>query len=122
MSVRVVPQPRVRRAFTDLIRLSHSTEQSKPFVGRKVRSVGLVISEPGKAPKLVRWIMWCCAADALPASVDLSGNLTGPFKDSAWYEVVGTAQFPSTLGQVIPKIDVDTIKPAEEPDEPYLSP
>ena len=70
----------------------------------------------------MRWIMWCCAADAQPASVQLSGNLAGTFKEDQWYEITGKAQFPSTLGQVTPRIEVESIKPTVEPDEPYLSP
>jgi uncharacterized repeat protein (TIGR03943 family) len=105
---------------TDLITVSQSPAQMKSFVGRQVRSVGL-FSDLGGKPKLVRWIMWCCAADAQPASVQLSGTLP-PLKDDAWYEVVGTAEFPSTLGQVVPRIAVTSIKPAQEPDEPFLSP
>ena len=35
----------------------------KAFEGRKVRTVGFLTAQGGN-PKLVRWIMWCCAADA----------------------------------------------------------
>jgi uncharacterized repeat protein (TIGR03943 family) len=117
------PNQPVPVEVTDLITLGRSPDQMKSFAGRTVRSVGLIVSQPGRSPKLLRWIMWCCAADAQPASVELSGsNLAGPFKDDQWYEITGTAQFPSTLGQVVPRIDVATIKPTVEPDEPYLSP
>lgn len=116
------PNQPVPVEVTDLITLSHSPEQMKAFEGRKVRTVGFLVRQPGSNPKLVRWIMWCCAADALPASVELTGNVSGDWKDTQWLEIVGTAQFPSTLGHVVPQIDVDTIKPTQEPDEPYLSP
>ena len=108
---------------TDLITLAKSPDQIKSFAGRKVHAIGFIITPPGGgSPKLVRWIMWCCAADAQPASVTLTGNLPGPYKDSDWYEIVGTAEFPSTLGQVTPQIAVDSVKPTQEPDEPFLSP
>ena len=107
---------------TDLITLSRSPEQIKAFDGRKVQSVGLLVLQPGSAPKLVRFIMWCCAADAQPAAVELGGNVSGNWKPDQWLEVTGTARFPSTLGHVVPRIDVDTIAPTQEPDEPYLSP
>jgi uncharacterized repeat protein (TIGR03943 family) len=116
------PNQPVPVEVTDLITLSRSPDQIKAFEGRKVRTVGLFVAQPGSAPKLVRWIMWCCAADAQPASVELGGNVSGDWKDTQWLEVVGTAQFPSTLGHVVPRIEVDTIKPTQEPDEPYLSP
>jgi uncharacterized repeat protein (TIGR03943 family) len=107
---------------TNLITISRTPAQLQAFEGRKVRSVGLFVAEAGKAPKLVRWIMWCCAADAQPAAVELSGNTSGNWKDTQWLEVTGTAHFPSTLGHVVPQIEVDTITPTQEPDEPYLSP
>jgi uncharacterized repeat protein (TIGR03943 family) len=116
------PDQPVYVEVTDLITLSHSPDQIKAFEGRKVRSIGLFVAQPGSAPKLVRGIMWCCAADILPVSVELGGNTSGDWKGDEWLEVVGTAHFPSTLGHVAPRIDVDTITPTQEPDEPYLSP
>jgi putative membrane protein len=115
------PNQPVPVEVTDLITLSQSPEQIKSFDGRKVRVIGLFNSTGGNI-KLVRWIMWCCAADAQPASVSLGGNTEGAWKNEQWLEVVGTASFPSTLGHIVPHIDVDSIKPAQEPDEPFLSP
>ncbi len=116
------PNQPVPVEVTDLITLSRSPDQAKAFEGRKVKTVGLFVTQPGKAPKLIRWIMWCCAADAVPAAVELSGNTSGQWTDTQWLEVVGTAQFPSTLGHVVPSIQVDSITPTQEPDEPFLSP
>jgi uncharacterized repeat protein (TIGR03943 family) len=116
------PNQPVPVEVTDLITLSRSPDQIKAFEGRKVRTVGLFVAQSGSTPKLVRWIMWCCAADAQPASVELDGNTSGDWKDTQWLEIVGTAHFPSTLGHVVPRIEVERIKPTQEPDEPYLSP
>jgi uncharacterized repeat protein (TIGR03943 family) len=116
------PNQPVPIEVTDLITLSRSPEQIKSFEGRKVRAVGLFVAPSGSKPKLVRWIMWCCAADAQPAAVELSGNVTGNWKETDWLEVVGTAHFPSASGHVVPQIEVDTIQPTQEPDEPFLSP
>jgi uncharacterized repeat protein (TIGR03943 family) len=116
------PNQPVPMEVTDLITVSRSPEQIKAFVGRQVRTIGFFVAQPGQPQKLVRWIMWCCAADAQPVSVELNGNTAGHWKDTQWLEVIGTAQFPSTLGHAIPQIDVTSIKPTPEPDEPYLSP
>lgn len=116
------PNQPVPMEVTDLITVGHSSGQIQAFAGRQVRTIGFFVGQPGQSPKLVRWMMWCCAADAQPVSVELSGNTTGNWKDTQWLEVIGTAQFPSTLGQVRPQIDVTSIKPVQEPDEPYLSP
>ncbi len=116
------PNQPVPMEVTDLITVGRSPEQIKAFAGRQVRTVGFFVGQPGQPQKLVRWMMWCCAADAQPVSVDLGGNTAGTWKDTQWLEIVGTAQFPSTLGHVTPQIDVTSIKPTQEPDEPYLSP
>lgn len=116
------PNQPVPVEVTDLITISRSADQIAKFDGRQVRSVGLFVTQPGANAKLVRGIMWCCAADVMPVSVELTGNTSGKWKDSQWLEVTGTAHFPSTLGHAMPTIDVATIKPTDEPDEPYLSP
>jgi uncharacterized repeat protein (TIGR03943 family) len=116
------PNQPVPVEVTDLITVSRSPQQMSGFEGRKVRSVGFLVSQTGSSPKLVRWIMWCCAADAQPVAVDLTGNTSGNWKESDWLEVTGTAHFTSVLGQMRASIDVESIKPTQEPDEPYLSP
>lgn len=105
---------------TDMITVSHSPDMIKKFEGRQVHIIGLFAA--GNPPKLMRWIMWCCAADAAPASVKMTGQIGGPWKDQQWLDVVGTAHFPSTMGTATPEIEVVTAKPTDEPDEPFLSP
>jgi uncharacterized repeat protein (TIGR03943 family) len=108
---------------TDLIQLGQHPDQAKAFEGRKVRCVGhLFTGAVGTAPKLVRLIMWCCAADAVPATVELKGDVKGNWKDTDWLEVIGEARFPTRDGHVVPAIEVDSINTTQEPDEPYLSP
>jgi len=108
---------------TDLIQLGQHPDQAKAFADRKVRSVGHIMLTPDGSPKLIRLIMWCCAADAVPVTVDLKGSIKGTFQRDDWLEVTGTAQFPAGKdGKTTPVINVDTITPTQEPDEPYLSP
>jgi uncharacterized repeat protein (TIGR03943 family) len=116
------PNQPVPIEVTELITLSQSPAQVKSFEGRKVQVVGLFTPGQTGAPNLLRWIMWCCAADAQPASAELSGNTTGDWKENQWVQVTGTARFPSKLGHVYPQIEVDSIQPTQEPDEPFLSP
>lgn len=116
------PNQAVPVEVTDLLTIARTPAQLQAFDGRKIRTVGLFAHQPDNPPKLVRWIMFCCAADAQPAAVEMSGNTTGAWKDEQWLEVIGTAHFTSTLGHVAPSIEVDSIKPTQEPDEPFLSP
>jgi uncharacterized repeat protein (TIGR03943 family) len=112
-----VPAP---MEVTDLVTVSHSPDMIKKFDGRQVHVIGLFAS--GDTPKLMRWIMWCCAADAAPASVEMTGQVGGPWKDQQWLDITGTAHFPATMGQVTPQIEVTAAKRTDEPDEPFLSP
>jgi len=112
-----VPAP---MEVTDLITVSHNPDMIKKFDGRQVHVIGLFAS--GGTPKLTRWVMWCCAADAVPASAELTGQVGGPWKDQQWLDITGTAHFPSTMGQVTPQIEVTSAKRTDEPDEPFLSP
>jgi uncharacterized repeat protein (TIGR03943 family) len=109
---------------TDLITLSQHPDQAKAFENRKVSSVGHILAGAnGAAPRLVRLMMWCCAADAVPVTVDLQGSVKSTGKDDDWLQVTGTAQFVTGKdGKVAPVIHVDSVTPAPEPDEPYLSP
>jgi uncharacterized repeat protein (TIGR03943 family) len=116
------PNAPVPVEVTDLITVAHSPDQVKAFEGRKVNCVGFIVVQPGSATKLVRGLMWCCAADIQPVSVDLSGNIKGDWKDTDWLEVTGKAKFPTKDGHVVPTIDVESIQTTQEPDEPYLSP
>ncbi len=115
------PNQPVPVEVTDLITLSQTPQQIKSFDGRKVRVIGLFNNSGGNT-KLVRWIMWCCAADAQPVSISLGGHTDGAWKNEQWLEVVGTVSFPSTLGHIAPHVEVDSIQPTQEPDEPFLSP
>jgi uncharacterized repeat protein (TIGR03943 family) len=105
---------------TDLVDISRTPELIPKFEGRQVHVVGLyTAADPAK---LTRWVMWCCAADAAPASVTMIGQLGGPWKDQEWLDITGVAHFPTTMGQVIPQVEVTQAKATSEPDEPFLSP
>lgn len=116
------PNQPIPMEITDLVTVGRTPAQIKSFSDRAVRVVGLIGKNGNGSTKLVRWMMWCCAADAQPISVNLNGNTAGTWKDGDWVEIVGAARFPSTLGNVTPQIDVTNIQATKEPDEPYLSP
>jgi putative membrane protein len=117
------PSQAVPVEVTDLIWLAQHPAQMKAFANRKVSCVGQIVPGTTTALRLMRGLMWCCAADIQPVEVDLTGNTTGKWKDDDWLEVTGTAEFPvGKDGKVTPVIKADSITPTQEPDEPYLSP
>ncbi|MEU6369667.1 TIGR03943 family protein [Streptomyces sp. NPDC046931] len=90
---------------------------------RKVEITGFVALDHGGAPYLVRMALNCCAADAQPVKVGLSGKLPPVLQPDSWLQVTGTytarrAKDPVN-GGIIPFLDVIEAKPVPTPKDPY---
>ena len=95
--------------------------------GIRVRLVGLVAPEPGGF-LLVRFAMFCCAADAIPMRVHIRGARPPPPAEDSWVEVTGTWR-PAPVRPAIrfdpsmmPTLDAVTVRPTAEPPDPYDPP
>jgi uncharacterized membrane protein YcgQ (UPF0703/DUF1980 family) len=72
---------------------------------------------------LTRIVMTCCAADARPIKVGLSGNVPSSIKANTWVKVVGT--YVATTAKdpvndaVVPYLAVTSWQETAEPDQPY---
>jgi putative membrane protein len=91
--------------------------------GRKVEITGFVALDRAGTPYLVRMALNCCAADAQPVKIGLSGKLPPVLQPDAWLQVTGTytdkrAKDPVN-GGIIPFIDVIQAKPVPTPKDPY---
>jgi putative membrane protein len=91
--------------------------------GRKVEVTGFVALDHGGTPYLVRMALNCCAADAQPVKLGLSGKLPPVLQPDSWLEVTGTytarrAKDPVN-GGIIPYLDVIQAKPVPTPSDPY---
>lgn len=67
---------------------------------------------------LYRFVMTCCAADATPITVLLSGNADRSFPVDTWVEVTG--QVVPVRGQVPSVINVERMAEIEYPSRPYI--
>ena len=89
--------------------------------GEKVDFTGFVALESG-APadqfQLTRFLISCCAADALSVQVRVAGAPPGQFKNDEWVRVTGT--FLPLGREVI--VNATEVEKVERPEEPYLSP
>ncbi|MFJ7899453.1 TIGR03943 family putative permease subunit [Streptomyces sp. NPDC096198] len=90
---------------------------------REVEITGFVALDHGGAPYLVRMALNCCAADAQPVKVGLSGKLPPVLQPDSWLQVTGTytarqAKDPVN-GGIIPFLDVTAAKPVPVPKDPY---
>jgi putative membrane protein len=91
--------------------------------GRQVRITGFVALDSAGAPYLVRMALNCCAADAQPVKVGLSGRIPPVLRPDTWLQVTGRYTARRTTdpvnGGVIPYLEVSTAKPVPAPHDPY---
>ncbi|MGW1915629.1 TIGR03943 family putative permease subunit [Streptomyces sp. NPDC002076] len=91
--------------------------------GRTVRVTGFLALDHSGAPYLVRMALNCCAADAQPIKIALTGNLPPVLRPDAWLEATGTytprlMRDPVNNGP-IPYLKVTSAKPVPVPHDPY---
>lgn len=90
---------------------------------RRIRITGFVALDHAGTPYLVRMALNCCAADAQPVKIGLSGRIPPVLQPDTWLEVTGTyssrrAKDPVN-GGVIPFLDVSAARPVPSPRDPY---
>jgi uncharacterized repeat protein (TIGR03943 family) len=90
---------------------------------RPVKVTGFVALDGTGAPYLVRMALNCCAADAQPVKVGLTGRIPPVLQPDTWLEVTGTYTARRTKDPVnggpIPFIEVSGAKPVPAPRDPY---
>ncbi|MCS0601197.1 TIGR03943 family protein [Streptomyces sp. LP11] len=91
--------------------------------GRAVRVTGFLALDRSGRPYLVRMALNCCAADAQPVKIALTGALPPVLRPDAWLEVTGTytprlAHDPVNHGPV-PYLRVTATRPVPVPHDPY---
>jgi uncharacterized repeat protein (TIGR03943 family) len=92
---------------------------------RHVSLRGFVITGEHGEIFLARMVLSCCAADARPIKVALTGNLPAGLADDSWLQVTGHYS-PKTIpdsvnGADIPYLDVDDAQEIAAPAEQYES-
>ncbi|MEU9920464.1 TIGR03943 family protein [Streptomyces griseoluteus] len=91
--------------------------------GRTVRVTGFLALDAQGSPYLVRMALNCCAADAQPVKIGLTGQLPPVLRPDAWMEVTGVyasrvTRDPVNNG-VIPYLRVTSARPVATPADPY---
>ncbi|MCQ9184150.1 TIGR03943 family protein [Streptomyces sp. IBSBF 2953] len=98
-------------------------DHGRTLAGRQVRLTGFVALGHDGTPYLVRMALNCCAADAQPVKIGLTGRIPPVLQPDAWLTVTGeytprTARDPVNDGP-IPFLKVTEAKPAPTPGDPY---
>ncbi|WP_435243335.1 TIGR03943 family putative permease subunit [Streptomyces cucumeris] len=92
---------------------------------RRITMTGFIALDHGGRPYLVRMVLSCCAADAQPVKIGLTGRIPPVLQPDSWVEVTGgytarRAEDPVN-GGVIPYLEVDRMRPVPTPRDPYES-
>jgi putative membrane protein len=98
-------------------------DHGRSLGGRQVRITGFVALDHAGTPYLVRMALNCCAADAQPVKIGLSGRIPPVLRPDTWLEVTGGYTAKRTKdpvnGGIIPFLDVSAAKPVPTPHDPY---
>lgn len=90
---------------------------------RRVQLTGFLALDRDGAPYLVRMALNCCAADAQPVKVALTGQVPPVLQPDTWLRITGTYTPRRTEDPVnggpIPFIEVTEAKPVAAPRDPY---
>lgn len=92
---------------------------------RRVVLTGFAMPSPEGGWYLARMVLSCCAADARPIKIALSGQLPDGLAADAWLRVVGKYSTKVTVdnlnGERIPYLEVVEAQRIDPPSEPYES-
>lgn len=97
-------------------------DESGTLHGRQVRLVGFVVHGSGGETYLARLVIACCAADANPVKVRLTGrNTLAELPEDAWFEVRGQLVPGSARVEqrFVPTLTVAALRRVPPPREPY---
>ncbi|PBC65582.1 TIGR03943 family protein [Streptomyces sp. Tue6028] len=98
-------------------------DHGRSLTGRHIRITGFVALDHAGTPYLVRMALNCCAADAQPVKIGLTGRIPPVLRPDGWLEVTGTytgrRSKDPVNGGVIPFLDVSSAKPVQSPRDPY---
>ncbi|MEU9291313.1 TIGR03943 family protein [Streptomyces sp. NPDC048275] len=90
---------------------------------RRLEVTGFLALDRDGTPYLVRMALNCCAADAQPVKIGLTGDIPPVLQPDTWLQVTGTYTAKRTKDPVndgiIPFLDVAEAKPVPAPRDPY---
>jgi len=95
------------------------------YVGKEITMLGFVLKGQKYLSNqfgLVRYIITCCSADALPDGFICEYKNASSFIKGDWLNIRGTIELGKYEGKTIPVIKVTSVSTAEEPQNPYIYP
>ena len=97
------------------------------YKGKRVVVTGMILRDEqlkthfgGRDTAVYRFLINCCAADALPLAIALDSDQAGAFANDQWVQVDGIFDLQQIDGKPVPLVSKAQIKPVEAPAVPYL--
>jgi uncharacterized repeat protein (TIGR03943 family) len=97
------------------------------FKGKRVIVTGMILHDEqlkpyfgGRDTAVYRFLINCCAADALPLAIALDSDQADDFANDQWVQVDGIFDLQQINGKPVPMVSKPQIKPVEAPAIPYL--
>jgi len=98
-------------------------DHGRSIDGRQIKVTGFVALDRKGNPYLVRMALNCCAADAQPVKIALTGTIPPVLQPDKWLQVTGTYTARQTKDPVnngpIPYLRVTAATPVPTPKDPY---
>jgi putative membrane protein len=98
-------------------------DDGRSLADRRITITGFITVARGGVPMLTRMVLNCCAGDAQPIKVGLSGQVPPILAPDIWLEVTGTYTDKQITDDVnggpIPFINVSRARAVPAPQDPY---
>ncbi|MDF2636621.1 MAG: hypothetical protein K0R78_3495 [Pelosinus sp.] len=95
------------------------------YVGKEIDMKGFIFkdaSTPQDHFSLIRFVVGCCVADALPSGVLCEINNAAEYTNGSWYQIQGIIETSEHEGKLVPVVKVTWIKPITANTTPYVFP
>ena len=100
---------------------------SETYEGKEVAVEGMLRHEPDVAQRyggngwlLYRFVVSCCAADAQPVAVMLTGAMATNWPADAWVRATGRFMLRPDQPRPVPILELGALAPVKKPRNPYL--
>ena len=106
----------------DLVELVYSQEA---ISGKRTKTIGMIYRSkdlPEGYDYCFRYVMTCCAADAMPVGVFIRRQDSVNIEEKSWYEIEGTVTPDSLDGFFVVKLEDAIIRKIPKPEQTWLYP
>ncbi|HUB27828.1 MAG TPA: TIGR03943 family protein [Tepidisphaeraceae bacterium] len=110
---------------SQILNLEYIATHVHGLAGKQIMTEGRVMKDDSMGAdemKIYRFVIVCCAADALPVELDVKSAQATQFHTDEWVLVTGKVSIETRDGNPVAVFHADKIDQIPPPAEPYLSP